>query len=105
MLSALPGQKATIWLISRCVAGWADGEANRRHSMKWPEIFPKRSPRSSRLCKLSPMSSDRPTRATNGGRAYLDLQSLARTTGRSTDDLMRLYALEGPVSYTHLTLP
>lgn len=41
------------------------------------------------------MSSDRPTRATSGGRAYLDLQSLARKTGRSTDELMRLYALEG----------
>ena len=41
------------------------------------------------------MSSDRPTRATSDGRAYLDLQSLARKTGRSTDDLMRLYALEG----------
>jgi hypothetical protein len=41
------------------------------------------------------MSSDRPTRATSGGRAYLDLQSLARKTRRSTDDLIRLYALEG----------
>lgn len=41
------------------------------------------------------MSSDRPTRATSGGRAYNDLQSLARKAGRSTDDLTRLYALEG----------
>jgi hypothetical protein len=41
------------------------------------------------------MSSKRPTRATSDGRAYLDLQSLARKMGRSTDDLMRLYALEG----------
>jgi predicted nucleotidyltransferase component of viral defense system len=41
------------------------------------------------------MSSDRPTRTTSDGRAYLDLQSLARKTGRSTDELMRLYALEG----------
>ena len=41
------------------------------------------------------MSSDRPTRATSDGRAYLDLRSLARKTGRSTDELMRLYALEG----------
>jgi Nucleotidyl transferase AbiEii toxin, Type IV TA system len=41
------------------------------------------------------MSNNRPSRATSGGRAYLDLQSLARKTGRSTDELMRLYALEG----------
>ena len=41
------------------------------------------------------MSNDRPTRASIGGRAYLDLQSLARKSGRSTEDLIRLYALEG----------
>jgi Nucleotidyl transferase AbiEii toxin, Type IV TA system len=41
------------------------------------------------------MSSHRPTRATSDGRTYLDLQSLARKTGRSSEDLMRLYALEG----------
>jgi hypothetical protein len=41
------------------------------------------------------MSNDRPTRATSGGRAYLDLQSLARKSGRGAEDLMRLYALEG----------
>lgn len=41
------------------------------------------------------MSNDHPTRATSDGRAYLDLQSMARKTGRSTEDLMRLYALEG----------
>jgi hypothetical protein len=41
------------------------------------------------------MSNERPTRATSGGRAYLDLQSMARKSGRSTEELMRLYALEG----------
>jgi hypothetical protein len=36
-----------------------------------------------------------PSRATAGGRAYLDLQGLARRDGRSTDELLALYALEG----------
>ncbi|SCL28659.1 Nucleotidyl transferase AbiEii toxin, Type IV TA system [Micromonospora nigra] len=37
----------------------------------------------------------RPTRATVAGRAYLDLQNLARSTGRPTDELHQVYALEG----------
>jgi predicted nucleotidyltransferase component of viral defense system len=37
----------------------------------------------------------RPTRATVSGRTYLDLQNLARRTGRPTDELHQLYALEG----------
>lgn len=37
----------------------------------------------------------RPTRETVEGRAYLDLQILARKTGRPTDELHQLYALEG----------
>jgi predicted nucleotidyltransferase component of viral defense system len=37
----------------------------------------------------------RPTRATLAGRTYLDLQNLARRTGRPTDELHQLYALEG----------
>jgi hypothetical protein len=37
----------------------------------------------------------RPTRATVAGRAYLDLQNLARRQGRATDELHQLYALEG----------
>ncbi|MFY1703379.1 nucleotidyl transferase AbiEii/AbiGii toxin family protein [Micromonospora sp. WMMA1923] len=37
----------------------------------------------------------RPTRATVAGRAYLDLQNLARRTGRPTDELHQIYALEG----------
>lgn len=37
----------------------------------------------------------RPTRATVAGRAYLDLQNLARRTGRPTDELHQVYALEG----------
>lgn len=37
----------------------------------------------------------RPTRATTAGRAYLDLQRLARRTGRPTDELHQVYALEG----------
>lgn len=37
----------------------------------------------------------RPTRETVEGRAYLDLQNLARKTGRPTDELHQLYALEG----------
>lgn len=37
----------------------------------------------------------RPTRATRGGRAYLDLRKAASAAGRPTDELMQLYALEG----------
>jgi hypothetical protein len=38
--------------------------------------------------------SNRPTRATIDGCVYLDLQNLARRSGRNTDELLRLYALE-----------
>jgi hypothetical protein len=38
---------------------------------------------------------DRPTRATTAGRAYLDLQNLARRQRRPTDELHQIYALEG----------
>ena len=41
------------------------------------------------------MTSTRPTRATLAGRIYLDLQNLARRSGRPTDELHQLYALEG----------
>lgn len=41
------------------------------------------------------MSTARPTRASVAGRAYLDLQNLARRSGRPTDELHQLYALEG----------
>lgn len=41
------------------------------------------------------MSTGRPTRASVAGRAYLDLQNLARQSGRPTDELHQLYALEG----------
>lgn len=37
----------------------------------------------------------RPTRATTAGRAYLDLQNLARRQHRPTDELHQIYALEG----------
>lgn len=40
----------------------------------------------------------RPTRVTVAGRAYLDLQNLARRQGRATDELHQLYALEGFLS-------
>lgn len=40
-------------------------------------------------------ASRRPTRATAEGRAYLDLQNLARRQQRPTDELHQLYALEG----------
>ena len=40
------------------------------------------------------MSAERPTRATAGGRAYLELQKLARETGRPTPEILQLYALE-----------
>ena len=40
-------------------------------------------------------TSRRPTRATVEGRAYLDLQNLARRQQRPTDELHQLYALEG----------
>lgn len=36
----------------------------------------------------------RPTRADSGGRAYLDLQNLARSQGRQTQTLMVIYVLE-----------
>jgi hypothetical protein len=39
--------------------------------------------------------SPRPTRETVEGRAYLDLQNLARRTDRPTDELHQIYALEG----------
>ena len=41
------------------------------------------------------MTPSRPTRATVDGRAYLDLQNLARRQHRPTDELHQLYALEG----------
>lgn len=41
------------------------------------------------------MPDFRPTRATVAGRAYLDLQNVARRQGRATDELHQLYALEG----------
>src|SRR5262245_16242518 len=37
----------------------------------------------------------KPTRADTAGRRYLDLQKLAKETGRRTDELFQLYALEG----------
>jgi hypothetical protein len=37
----------------------------------------------------------RPTRADAAGRAYLDVQNLARRQGRSTQALLVVYALEG----------
>ncbi|TDE11485.1 nucleotidyl transferase AbiEii/AbiGii toxin family protein [Jiangella asiatica] len=37
----------------------------------------------------------RPTRATAGGRAYLDLRRHARATGRDTGEVLQLYVLEG----------
>jgi hypothetical protein len=40
-------------------------------------------------------ASRRPTRATVEGRAYLDLQKLARSQHRPTYELHQLYALEG----------
>ena len=39
--------------------------------------------------------TDRPTRATSAGAAYLDLRKLGRRSGRSTVELIQLYALEG----------
>lgn len=39
--------------------------------------------------------TERPTRATAAGRAYLDLQNLARRSRRPTDELLQIYALEG----------
>lgn len=41
------------------------------------------------------MASARPTRESVEGRAYLDLQNLARRQHRPTDELHQLYALEG----------
>jgi hypothetical protein len=38
---------------------------------------------------------NRPTRESRAGRAYLDLQNLARRNHRPTDELLALYALEG----------
>jgi hypothetical protein len=39
--------------------------------------------------------TSRPTRATVGGRAYLDLRKDASAAGRPTDEFLQLYALEG----------
>lgn len=41
------------------------------------------------------MSKPRPTRDTPAGRAYLDLQKMAKQYGRFTEELLELYALEG----------
>jgi hypothetical protein len=41
------------------------------------------------------VNANRPTRATTDGRAYLDLQNLARHDHRPTDEYVQLYALEG----------
>jgi hypothetical protein len=38
--------------------------------------------------------TSRPTRATEAGRTYLDLQNLARRSGRPTAELHQLYVLE-----------
>jgi len=37
----------------------------------------------------------KPTRADVDGRSYLDLQNLARRSGRPTDEMLQLFALEG----------
>jgi len=39
--------------------------------------------------------TDRPSRATAAGAAYLDLRKLGRQSGRSTAELIQLYTLEG----------
>lgn len=39
--------------------------------------------------------SPNPSRASTAGRAYLGLQALSRSSGRATDELLQLYALEG----------
>ena len=39
-----------------------------------------------------------PSRGDTAGRVYLDLRKLARKTGRPTDEIIRLYALECLVS-------
>jgi predicted nucleotidyltransferase component of viral defense system len=39
--------------------------------------------------------TERPTRATTGGRTYLDLRKAATAAGRPTDEFLQLYALEG----------
>jgi hypothetical protein len=41
------------------------------------------------------VNANRPTRATTDGRAYLDLQNLARHDHRPTDEYVQFYALEG----------
>lgn len=41
------------------------------------------------------MNGDRPTRARTSGRVFLDLRKLARTSGQSAEEILRLYALEG----------
>jgi len=41
------------------------------------------------------VNRERPTRRTVAGRAYLDLQNLARRQTRPTEELQQLYALEG----------
>ena len=38
---------------------------------------------------------NRPTRNTYDGDAYLEIQKMAKADGRSTDELLALYALEG----------
>ena len=52
--------------------------------------------------------TSRPTRATAAGRAYLDLQNLARRQGRPTDELHQMYAprrIPGPSCHLLLRRP
>jgi hypothetical protein len=51
------------------------------------------------------MNGDRPTRASTSGRVFLDLRRLARTSGRSADDILRLYALEGLLARLVISRP
>lgn len=39
--------------------------------------------------------TERPTRNTMSGRAYLDLRKLANAAGRPTAEFLQFYALEG----------
>jgi hypothetical protein len=48
-------------------------------------------------------ASNKPTRATPEGNAYLDLQALAKQRGRPVDEYLTLYALEGFLTGADLT--
>src|SRR5262249_53437743 len=89
--------KAPTSQLAHCADGYADPATTPRPC--WISLVTSRrpNPRYMRRWRSSLASASHrpPTRDTIEGRAYLDLQNLARRQQRPTDELHQLYALEG----------